>query len=147
MAEDLKFIGACETLKSFGTLSFGKRHHPWIRHLKIESSVDEKKKYITYSFSGACTSFCETTLFPLHEDFEDACLATKEAFEDFLAEMFLWTHRLTAREDIFGMENLRFTTIAGIRQTVQQDYEFFKAMQDDEPFMILNAMKEDKKEV
>ncbi len=126
MNQELEFIGICETIKSFGALYFGKRHHPWIRHVSIVlSDIDAKNRCIPFIFYGASTCFKTVKIFPLHSDFDKNCLHSREALEDELAKEFIFQHFLDPDLDIWDYANM--DELIGIRQLVYQDYKFAKA--------------------
>lgn len=127
MNQDLKFIGICETIKSFGTLCFGERHHPWIRHVSIAlSEIDKRNKSISFSCYGVSTVFKKISISVFNNCFDENGLLSKESsFEDELEKEFLYKHILTPETNIWDYSN--WESLIHERQLVYQDYKFAKA--------------------
>lgn len=124
-------------MESFGTLSFGDRHHLWIRHVRImvnqippllpcDFDTEElKDNSLWFHFQGSAGQFPSLKLY-LDEMGEDGYTSTKEKLEDNLAKRFLAVNCIAPS---FKNYRCKYDTDTRYRLALYLDYKFQKAQQ------------------
>lgn len=116
-----------DAICAFGPLSFA-RFHPWVRHLKIQLTLNENKDNIRVDFFGACTKFDHFTIYPTKATKSHEASASKETMEKYLFDLFLEYHLLDGKCIIFDEWTLgKAMHFTSSREAVYLDYKFAKA--------------------
>lgn len=113
----------CKTkMQAFGTLNFGERHHPWIRHLSIEWYFSDAG-LLCFLCRGPTVQYAILYFEP--EMWKEEVMRSKEAVEDHVAEVFLRNQYVNPSNTI-GTSKHDYETRH--RLALYVDYKFYKAM-------------------